>query len=271
MHNKVGPVVILIAIGLICSFTLAWPTREFSWHGLVFTVSGRMLLGLVLFGLACAGTNSIVYKHPRVITQQQALASCSREVQHPVLHWILPALLTTAVWALLMPPGTQAKVIGVAIASVALALFMYAEYYAVNATARWRAVVQFALQFATYALAALAYFAIRERISLARLVADTMAVVSVLLSLRLLGEESVPFSRVLLCTLGIGSLLGLISWWLLPCLASPLLYSLSLVVFLYALIGMARQFLLGQFRREVSLEYLLVSVLALLVLFLYSR
>nr|MBC7244510.1 hypothetical protein [Chloroflexota bacterium] len=273
MHNKVGAVVILIAIGLLSSCALTWPSRDVFWHGIIFTLSGRRLLGLVLLGLACAGTDFIVHEHPRVPSQQQNPTSCSTEAQYPFLHWILPAALTTAVWGLLARPGPlEAKAIGIAITSAALALLLYAEYYAVNSTRYWGALAQFALQLATYLLAALVYFTIHECISVARIAADTVAVASALLSLRLLGDEHLPsFSRVSLCTLGVGSLLGIISWWLLPRVASPLLYSFSLIIFLYGLTGIARQFLRGKFSREISLEYLLVSVLALLMLFLYSR
>ncbi|MBC7232013.1 MAG: hypothetical protein H5T68_02060 [Chloroflexi bacterium] len=272
LHSKVGAVVALLAIGLLASFTLTWPARLIVWHGLSFTLSGRMLLGLVLLGVACAGTDSIVRGHAEMHPQQQEEAIGRYGVRHPILHWILPAGLTTAFWALLARPGAlEGKVTGVVAASGALALLIYAEYYGVNSPARWRPKAQFALQLIAYPVAALIYFAIRESLPATRLAADVVAMASALLCLRLLGDEQCPLLQVLLSALGVGSFLGLLSWSLRPRVTSPLLYSLLLVVGLYVLSGLARQFLRGKLRKEVSLEYLFVGILALLVLLFYAR
>ncbi|MGB9881128.1 MAG: hypothetical protein ACPLRM_10230, partial [Anaerolineae bacterium] len=203
---------------------------------------------------------------------QQEAAVGGPRIHHPALHWILPAGLTSASWALLARPGAlQEKAVWVVIASVLLALLIYAEYYTAHAAARWRPMVYFALQFIAYPVAALMYFAIRESLLATRIAADVVAIASALLCLRLLGEEQCPLYRVLLSSLGVGSCLGMLSWSLRPRMASSLQYSLLLVIGLYVLGGLARQFLRGKLRKEISLEYLLVGALALLLLFLYRH
>ncbi len=272
IHSKVGAIVLLIAIGLLSSFTLAWPTRIVHWHDFSFTLSGRTLLGLVLLGIACAGTDFIVRGQTTLQLQPQESTSSHPAVRHPVLHWVLPAGWTTACWALLARPASLEKqVLYVAVASGVLALLIFTEYYAENAVKRWRPVARFAAQLFAYFVVALVYLAIHERIPAARIAADTVATASAFLFLRLLEEERYPFPETLLSALGVGSSLGLLSWLLYTRIASPVLYSFLLVVGLYVLTGLARQFLQGKLRREILLEYLLVGAVALLLLFLYAR
>lgn len=231
-----------------------------------------MLLGLVLLGIACAGTDFIVRGQTAVQPQPQESTPDHPAVCHPALHWILPAGWTTACWALLARPAALEKQVAyVAIASGALALLLFAEYYAVNAVTRWRPVARFAVQLFAYFVVALVYLAVHESITAARIAADTVATASAFLFLRLLGEERRAFPKALLSALGVGSSLGLLSWLLYPRIASPVLYSFLLVVGLYILTGLARQFLQGKLRRETLLEYFLVGVVALLLLFRYAR
>ncbi|MEM4724737.1 MAG: hypothetical protein QXP01_06970 [Candidatus Hadarchaeum sp.] len=272
IHSKVGAIVLLIAIGLLSSVTFTWPARTVHWHDFSFTLSGSTLLGLVLFGVACAGTDFIVRGQTAVQPHPQENASYHPTVCHPALHWVLPAGWTTACWALLARPAPLEKQIAyVAIASGVLALLIFTEYYTVNAVTRWRLLARFAVQLSAYFVVALVYLAVHERIPAARIAADTVAAVSAFLFLRLLGEERCSFSEVLLSALGVGSFLGLLSWLLYPRIASPVMYSFLLVVGLYVLTGLAQQFLQGKLRRETLLEYGLVGVVALLLLFLYAR
>ncbi len=261
--DKVRVVVVLVAIGLLCSFWLVLPVRHVSLYGLSFTLSGRMLLGFILFGLTCTGVEAIVRGHPKIQPQQLRLSS---------LHWILPAALTAVAWALLARlDSVQNKVIGVTAASVVLALLIIAEYYAIDLTGRWRAAVRFSLRLVAYLLAMLLYLAIYLSISANLGVVIAVAAVSAILSLRLLYGTECSLERGWPYVVGLGALLGIISWVLTPWLASPLLHSPALVVLLYVLTGIVRQLLLGKLTRQVALEYLVVGVLVLLVLFSYAR
>lgn len=262
LHTKVAVVVALIALALLASFTLAWPTHDVALGELSFTLSGSMLLGLITMGLACTGADAIVRGHPKVQPEQ---------LRRPFLHCILPTAVTLVAWVLLARlPNLENRVMGISANVGALALLITAEYYAADPVARWRGAVTVLLQLATYSVAALLYGTVYPT-PLDVNTARAGTVVSTFLALRLLGEDELPLGRILWASLGVGLLLGAISWLLHPRIVSAVTYSLTLVVFLYVLTGLARQSLWGKLRREVVLEYLLVALAALALLFFYAR
>jgi hypothetical protein len=262
LNSKVAVVVALIALALFASFALTWPTRDVALPGLSFALSGRMLLGLLAVGLAWTGADAIVRSNPKIQPAQ---------LRRPFLGCILPTAATAAAWALLARlPNFETRVIGIAANAAILAVLIPAEYYAVDSAARWRGVVVVLLQLATYSVAALLYGAAYSAV-LDVNAARAGAVVSALMALRLLGEDDLPVGRILWASLGIGLLLGAVSWLLHSSVVSALTYSLTLAIFLYVLVGLARQFLWSRLRRGVVLEHLLVGLAALALLFFYTR
>lgn len=262
LYNKVGLVVALIALALFASFALPWPTHPVVLSGLSFSLSGKVLLGLLAVGLAGVGADAIV-------RSQTGLKP--RQLRRTFLWCILPTAITTATWLLLARlPNLEARVAGIVASAGALAMLISAEYEAQGPATRWRRAVETTLQLATYAAAALLCGAVYPT-SLHATAARAATVVSVFVALRLLGGEKLPLWRILGASAGIALLLGVISWLLYPQVTSALTYSLTLVVFLYMLAGLARQFLSGQLCREVVVEYLLVGLAALVLLLLATR
>jgi len=281
LSNKLGAVVALIAVGLLASFSLVWPARDVAVFGLSFTLSGRMLLGLVLVGLAWTGTDIIMGQHPSIHSEQSNLLA---------MHCILPAALTAAAWVLVArPDGTEIKIIGVTVTSGLLGLLIIAEYYVVRLAGRWRTAIDFFLRLMVYLVAVLLYMGIRLSMSADLTATIAVAAGSAILGRRLLGDGegslrhipalgALPHSPVAelvrpagLCALGVGALSG-VSFWLVNLWgASPLLHSLVLVVVLYMCVGTARHFLRGKLTQRVALEYLLVGVAVLLLLLSYAR
>jgi hypothetical protein len=288
--SKLAAVVALIAVGFIASFGLAWPARDVELYGLSFTLSGRMLLGLVLVGLAWTGTDMMIRQRPETPPQQSSFLA---------MHGILPVALTAAAWTLLAQlDSIETKLIGVTAASGLLALLIMAEYHIMYLAGRRRVVVQFSLRLMAYWVATLLYIAIRVSLSAGLTATVATAAVSSILGLKLLGDDrrllqyfSVPLlggrgratemaghgpvtkmaGRGWLLVLGLGALMGATCWLLGLWTASPLLHALMLVVFLYVLIGLARHFLLGTLTQRVAFEYLLVGVVVLLLLLSYAR
>ena len=259
LYNKVGVVVALVALALFVSFALAWPARDFALGGLSLALSGRILLGLLTVGLAGAGADAIVRSN---------LKLKPRQLSRTFLWCILPTAVTAAAWVLLSRlPDLAHRVTGIVASAGALAVLITAEYEAAGPATRWRGVLGIVLQFATYAVAALLYGAVYPA-SLDVTAARAAVLVSAFMALRLLGGEKLPLPRILGASAGIGLLLGAISWLLHPRVASAVTYSLTLVTFLYMLVGLARQFLWGKLRGEVVVEYLLVGLAALVLLFL---
>jgi hypothetical protein len=180
-HNKLGAIVALIAIGLLASFALTWPARDVELYGLSFTLSGRMLLELVLVGLAWTGADVIVRQHPKVQPKQLSL---------PVLHGVLPAALIAAAWTLLARlDSIQIKMIGVTVTCGVLVLLIVAEYYVADPARRWQPVVQFFLRLMAYLLATLLYLSVRLSIPSHRTATLAITAVTAILGLRLLGDD----------------------------------------------------------------------------------
>jgi hypothetical protein len=262
LHCRLGIIVTLVALALLATFTLVWPTHKVMLAGCPFTLSGRILLGAIVIGLACTGTDALLRSHPKVQSGQ---------VRRPWLRCILPTAVTLAAWAFLARlPNLESRLMGIAVTVAALAVLMAAEYFAADSAARWRGAVVVFLQLATFSVAALLYGAAYPTV-LGVNAARAGAVVSALMAIRVLGEDELPLLRILWASLGVGFLLGALSWLLHGQVASAVTYSLVLVVFLYVLVGLARQLLGGKLRPEVLLEYSLVGLAALAVLFFSAQ
>ena len=261
LNRRVGVVVVLTALALSASFAMTWPTHDVALGSRSFALSGRILLGLLAVGLAWAGADAIVRGNPKASPVQ---------LRRPLLGSILPTAVTAAVWVLLTRlPNLETRVMAIAANAAILAVLIPAEYYVADPAARWRGVVLVFLQLAGYSVAALLYGAAYPTV-LEVNAARAGAVVSALVALRLLGEDDLPVARILWASLGIGFLLGAISWLLHSPAGSAVTYSLTLGIFLYMLVGLARQSLWNKLRRGVVLEYLLVGLAALALLF-YTR
>ncbi len=265
LNRQLRALVILIAIGLFCSSTLASqvPARELSFFGLSILLSGKMLFGWILLGLACTGVQVIVRGHPQAQSRQSHLS---------ILPWVLPSALTVAAWALLGGLGSvQDRAVGALCSGLALALIVIAEYYTIDPAARWRAAVRLSLELMAYLLVCLLYTAINLGIATTLLAATAVVVVSAALALWLLSDDERPVARIWPYALGLGALLGLISWMLSFWQATPLLRSAALVVSLYTLTGIGRQWLLRRLTRRVFAEYLVVGCAVLLLLLFFAR
>ena len=261
LQDKVTMVVTLIGLASLASGTLTWPTHDVALGGLSLTLSGNMLLGLITVGLAWAGADAIVRSHPRVRFGK---------LRRPFLHCVLPTAVTAAAWVLLARlPDLKSLVLGTAITGGALAVLISAEYHVADAAAAGLGVPE-VLQFVTYPVAAL-LFGTAYPASPDANVARVVTLASAFLALRLLGEDDLPLGRILSASAGVGLLLGAISWLVHPRTASAVTYSLTLVVFFYMLAGLVRQFLRGKLRREVFLEYTLVTLVALVLLSYFTR
>jgi len=264
LFAKLRIVVIVIAVGLLSSLWLALPVRDTFIFGLSFALSGRMLLGFILLGLTCTAVESIVREHPKIQP---------RQVRFSFLHWTLPAVLVAVAWALLPRlGGIESQFIGVLVTSALLAGLIIAEYYTIDLTGRWHAAAQSSLRLGAYLLAMLLYFAICLCMLPALLAAIAVAAATMILGLRLLCDgQGCPIERSWPYVVGLGMLLGIASWPLIIWVDAPLLCSLLLVMQLYVLTGIARQFLWGRLTRWVALEYLFIGVLTLLLLLSYAR
>ena len=146
-RERVGVVVALVAIGLFCSSAVAVPARSLDLYGLSFTLTGRILLGLVLLGLTGTGVEYVLRGHPRIGSQVRGDAS---------VGWVLPVSAVAVAYAFLsQSSGMQARGIAVLAASAVLGVLVIAEYLVLDSSGRWLAVLQFSLLLVAYLLGVL--------------------------------------------------------------------------------------------------------------------
>jgi hypothetical protein len=91
------------------------------------------------------------------------------------------------------------------------------------------------------------------------------------IAFKLLSSDVTVLWRLALAATTVGALLGAMAWLIAGAVASPVSYSLMLVIALYVLVGLVRQIVLGKFRSRVTAEYLLVGLLGLIILRIYAR
>jgi len=261
--DKLGVLALLIAISLLASVVLTWPARDGSLCGFSFTLSGRTLLLLVVLCLACSGADSIVRAHPTMQARPSLLLW---------RHWVLPAAVAAVSWAWVsLLSSLPSQVVAIVAGSLSLSAVTAMEYYSIDERARWQTAAQWALRFLTYVLATLLYVGLQLSVPDSRLGAASVAVLSAILSLRLLSGEGWPLRRLCPYALGAGALVGVGSYLLDRGAASPQRQSLLLVVLLYVLTEALRSFLARQLTRRSLCEYLAVALLVLLLLASHFR
>ena len=277
LPNKLVAVLVLIAIGLLAAQGQTWPARDFQGQGRAFVVSGGTLLGLAVIGLAWAGADVVLAQH-------------SAQARSPLLHSTLPAGLVAASLGLLAQlESTQAKIVGVLSTCGLMALILLAERRDSDMPGRWRTAAVLFLRLMTYLVSTLLFFAIRSSTSSPWLSAVAVAASSALLGLRLVGQEVVvpeptisgPNIAVRLMeklarhgwlrAAVLGALLGVTGWFVGHWPASPLAYSLTLMVALYILAGVSADLVSGRFTRQSALEYLIVGSVVVVLLVRYAR
>jgi hypothetical protein len=277
--RRISATVLLIAIGLVASFSLDWPVSTLRLDRVSLVVSGETLLGLLLIALAWTGTHW---------TLQGRSSAPGRRSTLP--HCILPSAFTSAVWALVaLPTDIEARLLGTAVGCVALAWLIASEYYVRYLSGQQRARVQWVVDLAVYVVAMLLFLAISLRISEPATKAAVVALATSALCLRLLADILLPSPAGLevapppahtgrlsgatgwTCILVLGLLSSLLSWLLDVLLLGPLTYSVVLVVSLYVMAGVVRHRILNRLTRRVALEYLLVGLACFALLLFFTR
>lgn len=261
-REKVGTVATLIAIGLLGALVVKLPSRTLSFAGSSFVVTGRLLLGLVLLGLACTGVQNVVYGHPK---------GKSLGLVESFLHWVLPAAWLIVLFAFVIGPGSmERRMVGALVGSTLLGVLIIAEYYVTDADGRWTPVVRLLLQFVTYLVAVALYLVLLRYMPSGAGHLLATGVIAVTLGVYLLAPVVEP-SSVARYLLGLGAFIAFACWmvgrlWDGPALA----YALVFVVLLYVATGLAKHFFLNKLTWPVTLEYAAAGLLILTLLLAYA-
>jgi hypothetical protein len=253
-------------VGLTLSLLLDMPTYrvQFSFLGseASFTASGTWLIALLLAALTGAGMNSIARAHPRVHLV---------ETWYVFILWILPALIAITATAVLSfadvrAYGSYALGLVVVVGAFFIAVVL-AEYITIDLQDRRYSVARLGLNLAAYVVA-LILFATIYSLKLRSLYSATaVGVVAGLLALELLRGSESDFLRAWIYSVVIGLLLGELVWVLNYWTLSGFLGGGFLLIFFYAFAGLGQQYLWNRLNRIVLVEYAMIFLGAIALLF----
>ncbi len=256
----------LVLVGLTLSLLLDLPTYrvEFSFLGseASFTASGTWLIALLLAALTGAGMNSIARTHPRVHLV---------ETWYVFILWILPALIAITATILLSFADVRAygvyALVLVAVAGAFFIAVVLAEYVTIDLQDSRYSAARLALNLAAY-LIGLILFATIYSLKLRSLYSATaVGVVAGLLALELLRGSESDFLRACIYSVVIGLILGELVWVLNYWNLSGFLGGGFLLVFFYAFAGLGQQYLWNRLNRIVLVEYAMIFLGAIALLF----
>lgn len=265
-YDQISVLTSLILIGIVLFLVVHVPTWTLAamplGSPLTLQVSGGWLVTLLLLGLACTGTDSVIRCHPR---------SRAGELPYTFVFWILPGLVTLLA-AVLLPraPSTQYWLMGLVTAAVLISLIVAMEYRTVDPAEPSYRLARLALNLTAY-LAALGLFIVIYASKLRSLItATTTLAAGSLLALDLLRDVQQPMRRRVLYATIVGLLLGEAVWALNYWRISSLTVGGLLLLLLYIATGLAQQHLQGNLNRRTLIEFALVGAIGVIVLLRYS-
>jgi hypothetical protein len=265
-YDQISVLTSLILIGIVLFLIIRVPTWTLSamplGSPLTLHVSGNWLVTLILLGLACTGTDSVIRRHPR---------SQAGELSYTFVFWILPSLVTLLA-GLLLPraPSTQYWLMGLAIAATLISLVVAVEYRTADPTDPSYRLARLGLNLTAY-LTALGLFTIIYTSKLRSLITATATLTTgTLLALDLLYDPQSPMRRHVLYACIIGLLLGESVWALNYWQVNSLTVGGLLLLLFYLTTGIAQQHFQQNLNRRTLIEFAIVGVIGVIILLRYS-
>jgi len=260
--NRANVLATLVVLGLVLAAFLNFPawSREIMVLGSPLTVSitQTTMIALLLTGIVCAGTDTVVRLHPR-----------AREIDgsFTFVTWTVPAL-TTALAAVLLPelPSIAYQVAGYVLAGLVLILLISAEYVTIDAADRRYPAARLLLNSWAYLLALMAFVLIYSVKARSLVSATAVTAVGALLALELLRGAGQGFGRTARYALIAGLATGQVIWAMNYMRLGGISGGLVLLFGFYIATGIAGQTLQDKLTRRVLLEYGAVALAGLFVL-----
>jgi hypothetical protein len=265
--DRLGITVSLVMLGLVLTLVVPLPSREvrlvFLGSDLTLVFSGTGQFALLMAALVCAGVDAILRTHPAV--RRWSLV-------YTVTFWVLPVLLT--VTSLLLLRGLvwwAYRVVLIGFAGFLLALVIVSQYYSVDPQNPRHRPARLILNGITYGAALVLFVFLYGSRLRSAISATGVAVASAMLALELLrSHEPTPW-RTWLYAGVTGLLMGEWAWALNYAGLDPRAGGALLLLIFFAATGLAQQHLWGRLTRRVALEFALVLVAGLVLLFLLSH
>lgn len=289
-RDRVSIVIWVTLMGLAAQRLLTLPTRSFEavvlGSPITLSITANTVLAVLLAGLVASGTDAVVRAHPRVnalagparpapgLGRGHAAHASFKPRPRPRTHWIywgVPiALIFVAVLLLPLAPSSGYWMFGLIGTGVALGLSLAGIYYTVDPFQTGYRRARLGLNILTYAIA-LALFLVVYRTRARSIVSGTeIMLVSSLLALELLRGSERPIVLVALYAGITGLVLGQVTWALNYWRLASLTGGLVLLLAFYNVVGLGQHAIQGRIRRRVLVEYGLITVAALALIWEFA-
>ena len=295
-RDRASVMIWVVLMGLAAQRFLVLPERALTTEVLgspiTFTVTANTILAVLLTGLVATGTEAVVRAHPRGelstvrrIWHRQYASSASPRWPAPSsdgerdgvggrshwVYWGAPiALILVAIFLLPLAPSSVYWVLGVMIAGITMGLALAGIYYTIDPFQTGYRRARLGMNALTYALALLLFLVVYRTRTRSVLSATEVLFVSSLLALELLRGSNRPTIMVALYAGVAGLVLGQATWALNYWRLESLTGGLVLLVLFYDVVGISQHALHGHVRRRIIIEYALITIAAMALIWEFA-
>jgi hypothetical protein len=287
-RDRASVMIWVVLMGLAAQRFLVLPERALTTEVLgspvTLTITANTLLAVLLMGLVATGTEAVIRAHPLGETlddrRRHRLASSAMPMRAPAplsaeerlrlarpSHWVYwgapTGLILVAVFLLPYAPSTAYWVLALAAVGIALGLTAAGIYHTVDPFQRGYRRARLGLNAITYALALLLFLVVYRTRERSIVSATQVLLVSSLLALELLRSTGRPTILIAIYAGITGLILGQATWALNYWRLSSLTGGLVLLVLFYDIVGLSQHALQGKLRRRIVVEYALITITAM--------
>ena len=263
-RDRISVVTWLLVFGLGLSLLYNLPSVVITFDALGSPISIPLtetsMAAAFLSVLAAVGADSVVSLHPR-------FASTPRWFGWKWTYWALPMALTIiSVFVLPLTPHGLIQVLALLFSGAVLTLAYFCLYATVERGQSGFRRARLLLDALAYGSALVLFLFVYQTRTRSLLSGTLVAMTAILLTVEMLRTTVDRPRLVLTYSAIIGLILGQVTWalnyWLLPGLTGGLL----LLLIFYVLVGIAQQGLQNRLNRRVLLEFVIFTVVALILI-----
>lgn len=294
-RDRASVMIWVVLMGLAAQRFLVLPERaltaEILGSPVTLSITANTLLAVLLMGLVATGTEAIVRAHPlgeaNEDRRRHRLASSAMPTRAPVTltveqrlsltrpsHWVYwgapTGLILVAVFLLPFAPSTEYWALALVAVGVALGLIAAGIYYTIDPFQTGYRRARLGLNAITYALALLLFLVVYRTRERSIVSATQVLIVSSFLALELLRSTGRPTILIALYAGITGLILGQTTWVLNYWRLASLTGGLVLLVLFYDVVGLSQHALQGKLRRRIVLEYALITIAAMALIWEFA-
>jgi hypothetical protein len=260
-YDRLSILVSLVLFGLMLSHLVELPTRTISFIALgvptTVYLPGRWFVGALLVVMTGAGADSIARSHPEASDAGWA---------YGLTFWGIPcAIVVLALLALPLSPTLSFWLVGLAVTGLLLTLVVVAQYATISGRGRYSALASWGLSMVAYGgVFILCTFIYGARVR-SLLSASTIFALGSALAAGLLRPNvpRFPVRRIWTYSMVIGLVLGEAAWALNHLSLGEVASGIFFLLLFYAMSGLARQHLTARLAPGIIVEFVVVSILGL--------